>query len=197
MNLLVIIAKYVSSGTSSWKEQFTEALTVSGGDEEEGEGAGEPISPSSLDYLMHGLTLLWKVLFAFVPPTGKLCDIELHSKEWTLLWRGKGWKWDRAVSCGVAASGTRKLCLSTAKRDPLILGRVRGTCWNIFGIPATRVSPLSKLKIADGGLVYEWIKSDEGRAIRYHGYGTNFLSQTENSCRKLLNGLKMVHWISY
>ncbi|XP_071869318.1 sodium/calcium exchanger 3 [Bombus fervidus] len=66
-------------GTSSWKEQFTEALTVSGGDEDEGEGAGEPISPSSLDYLMHGLTLLWKVLFAFVPPTdiagGYLCFV--------------------------------------------------------------------------------------------------------------------------
>lgn len=58
------------TGTSSWKEQFTEALTVSGGDEDD-EGGGEPAAPSTLDYLMHGLTILWKVLFAFVPPTGK------------------------------------------------------------------------------------------------------------------------------
>ncbi|XP_076234435.1 sodium/calcium exchanger 3 isoform X2 [Calliopsis andreniformis] len=66
-------------GTSSWKEQFTEALTVSGGDEEEGEGAGEPAAPSTLDYLMHSVTIFWKVLFAFVPPTdiagGYLCFV--------------------------------------------------------------------------------------------------------------------------
>ncbi|KAG7200170.1 hypothetical protein KM043_000605 [Ampulex compressa] len=65
-------------GTSSWKEQFTEALTVSGGDEDEGEG-GQPASPSPMDYLMHSLTIFWKVLFAFVPPTdiagGYLCFI--------------------------------------------------------------------------------------------------------------------------
>ncbi|KAL6424460.1 hypothetical protein ACFW04_009901 [Cataglyphis niger] len=64
-------------GTSSWKEQFTEALTVSGGDEDE-EG-GQPSSPSAMDYLMHSLTIFWKVLFAFVPPTdiagGYLCFI--------------------------------------------------------------------------------------------------------------------------
>ncbi|XP_026670890.1 sodium/calcium exchanger 3 isoform X3 [Ceratina calcarata] len=66
-------------GTSSWKEQFTEALTVSGGDEDEGEGAGEPAAPSTMDYLMHGVTIFWKVLFAFVPPTniagGYLCFV--------------------------------------------------------------------------------------------------------------------------
>ncbi|KAK2581724.1 hypothetical protein KPH14_002208 [Odynerus spinipes] len=70
-------------GTSSWKEQFTEALTVSGGDEEdgaegtEGGGGGEPSSPTPADYLMHSITIFWKVLFAFVPPTdiagGYLC----------------------------------------------------------------------------------------------------------------------------
>ncbi|KAL0128871.1 hypothetical protein PUN28_003916 [Cardiocondyla obscurior] len=67
-------------GTSSWKEQFTEALTVSGGDEDEGEdGSGQSSSPSAMDYLMHSLTIFWKVLFAFVPPTdiagGYLCFI--------------------------------------------------------------------------------------------------------------------------
>ncbi|XP_077262582.1 sodium/calcium exchanger 3 isoform X1 [Temnothorax americanus] len=64
-------------GTSSWKEQFTEALTVSGGDE--GDTEGQPSSPSAMDYLMHSLTIFWKVLFAFVPPTdiagGYLCFI--------------------------------------------------------------------------------------------------------------------------
>lgn len=59
-------------GTSSWKEQFTEALTVSGGDEDDTEGgSGQPSSPSAMDYLMHSLTIFWKVLFAFVPPTGE------------------------------------------------------------------------------------------------------------------------------
>ncbi|XP_034177282.1 sodium/calcium exchanger 3 isoform X1 [Osmia lignaria lignaria] len=66
-------------GTSSWKEQFTEALTVSGGDEDEGEGAGEASAPSTMDYLMHSVTIFWKVLFAFVPPTdiagGYLCFV--------------------------------------------------------------------------------------------------------------------------
>ncbi|XP_043512048.1 sodium/calcium exchanger 1-like [Frieseomelitta varia] len=66
-------------GTSSWREQFTEALTVSGGDDDDGEGTGEAAAPSTLDYLMHGLTILWKVLFAFVPPTdiagGYLCFV--------------------------------------------------------------------------------------------------------------------------
>ncbi|XP_043672111.1 sodium/calcium exchanger 1 isoform X1 [Vespula pensylvanica] len=73
-------------GTSSWKEQFTEALTVSGGDEEDdaeggggggGGGGGESSSPTPADYLMHSITIFWKVLFAFVPPTdiagGYLC----------------------------------------------------------------------------------------------------------------------------
>ncbi|XP_014609691.1 PREDICTED: sodium/calcium exchanger 1 isoform X1 [Polistes canadensis] len=68
-------------GTSSWKEQFTEALTVSGGDEEDdaegGGGGGASSSPTPADYLMHSITIFWKVLFAFVPPTdiagGYLC----------------------------------------------------------------------------------------------------------------------------
>ncbi|XP_034941333.1 sodium/calcium exchanger 1 [Chelonus insularis] len=69
-------------GTSSWKEQFTEALTVSGGDDDEDDeanGAARNSSPSAGDYLMHSLTIFWKVLFAFVPPTniagGYLCFV--------------------------------------------------------------------------------------------------------------------------
>uniref|UniRef100_A0A5K4ERZ8 Putative sodium/calcium exchanger n=1 Tax=Schistosoma mansoni TaxID=6183 RepID=A0A5K4ERZ8_SCHMA len=54
-------------GTSSWKEQFIEAITVSaGGDVDDDEG--EKL-PTCMDYVMHFLTVFWKVLFAFVPPT--------------------------------------------------------------------------------------------------------------------------------
>lgn len=79
-------------GTSSWKEQFSEALTVSagkyksfisksleiysfswktGGDEDDEGGDSETASPSCTDYLMHFLTLFWKITFAFIPPTGE------------------------------------------------------------------------------------------------------------------------------
>jgi len=47
-------------------------------DEEEGEegskaeeGSEAPKVPSLGDYIMHCLSLFWKVLFAFVPPTGQ------------------------------------------------------------------------------------------------------------------------------
>ncbi|XP_076130600.1 sodium/calcium exchanger 2-like isoform X5 [Alosa pseudoharengus] len=54
-------------GTLSWKEQFIEAITVLGG--EEG-NEGDQLQPSGCDYCLHILTVFWKVLFAFVPPTG-------------------------------------------------------------------------------------------------------------------------------
>ncbi|KAL0819437.1 hypothetical protein ABMA28_007542 [Loxostege sticticalis] len=50
-------------GTSSWKEQFTEALTASSGSDD----PDEP--PSWSDYILHIVTLFWKIIFAFVPPT--------------------------------------------------------------------------------------------------------------------------------
>ncbi|XP_037910119.1 sodium/calcium exchanger 1-like isoform X3 [Hermetia illucens] len=73
-------------GTSSWKEQFTEALTVSpesggggGGDDGEDYEDGEEPKPSCGDYIMHFLTLFWKLIFAFIPPTdisgGYLCFV--------------------------------------------------------------------------------------------------------------------------
>ena len=42
-------------------------------EEEEGEGdeEGEEKMPTCGDYIMHFLTLIWKVLFAFIPPAGK------------------------------------------------------------------------------------------------------------------------------
>ncbi|XP_063232108.1 sodium/calcium exchanger 3 isoform X3 [Bacillus rossius redtenbacheri] len=58
-------------GTSSWKEQFMEAITVSPGDDGGGDGDEEKL-PSCGDYVMHFVTLLWKLLFAFVPPTDML-----------------------------------------------------------------------------------------------------------------------------
>ncbi|OON20463.1 hypothetical protein X801_03656, partial [Opisthorchis viverrini] len=56
-------------GTSSWKEQFVEAVTVSAGGDGEGADLEEEKLPSCMDYVMHFLTVFWKVLFAFVPPT--------------------------------------------------------------------------------------------------------------------------------
>ncbi|TRY57345.1 hypothetical protein DNTS_024938 [Danionella cerebrum] len=54
-------------GTHSWREQFIEAVTVSAGEgDQEGE---EPRAPSGCDYFMHIVTVFWKILFAFVPPT--------------------------------------------------------------------------------------------------------------------------------
>ncbi|XP_076852132.1 sodium/calcium exchanger 3-like isoform X3 [Brachyhypopomus gauderio] len=55
-------------GTNSWREQFMEAITVSAGDEDE-DDSGEERLPSCFDYVMHFLTVFWKVLFACVPPT--------------------------------------------------------------------------------------------------------------------------------
>uniref|UniRef100_A0A3Q2V0U0 Solute carrier family 8 member 2b n=1 Tax=Haplochromis burtoni TaxID=8153 RepID=A0A3Q2V0U0_HAPBU len=51
-------------GTHSWREQFVEAVTVSAG-----ELCREERLPSCYDYVMHFLTVFWKVLFACVPPT--------------------------------------------------------------------------------------------------------------------------------
>merc|ERR1719266_1938816 len=58
-------------GSSSWLDQFSEAFTVQAeddDDEEEGE-EGEEKMPSCGDYIMHFLTLPWKLIFAFIPPT--------------------------------------------------------------------------------------------------------------------------------
>lgn len=84
-------------GTSSWREQFVEALTVSAGDDdddedEEGEGgsddgsAKQPVAPSKYDYFMHFLTVPWKLLFATIPPTGKL-PLSLYLPYFRLLGR--------------------------------------------------------------------------------------------------------------
>ncbi|XP_038821431.1 sodium/calcium exchanger 1-like isoform X2 [Salvelinus namaycush] len=57
-------------GSSSWREQFVNAVTVSAGEwDDDEEESGEESLPSCFDYIMHFLTVFWKVLFAFVPPT--------------------------------------------------------------------------------------------------------------------------------
>merc|ERR1712036_141153 len=68
----------MTAGASSWKDQFLDAFTVQAGDddeeeEEEGgeeEGEKEEKMPTCGDYIMHFLTLFWKVIFAFIPPAG-------------------------------------------------------------------------------------------------------------------------------
>merc|ERR1712158_114269 len=60
-------------GSSSWLDQFTDAFTVQADDDdEEGEEGeeGEEKMPSCGDYIMHFLTLPWKLIFALIPPTG-------------------------------------------------------------------------------------------------------------------------------
>ncbi|KAH8382784.1 hypothetical protein KR009_005233 [Drosophila setifemur] len=58
-------------GTSSWKEQFKDALTVLPADENDYENDDdvEEEVPSCFSYVSHFVCLFWKVLFAFVPPT--------------------------------------------------------------------------------------------------------------------------------
>merc|ERR1712038_2227482 len=58
-------------GTSSWKDQFVEAVTVQADDDEEGEEGeeAEEKMPTIGDYVIHFLTLPWKLMFAFIPPT--------------------------------------------------------------------------------------------------------------------------------
>jgi len=57
-------------GSSSWLEQFSDAFTVQADEDDEEEGEeGEEKMPSCGDYIMHFLTLPWKLIFAFIPPT--------------------------------------------------------------------------------------------------------------------------------
>merc|ERR1712088_309806 len=63
----------ILAGSSSWLEQFTSAFEVQaeGDDDEEGEEGeeAEEKMPSCGDYIMHFLTLPWKLIFALIPPT--------------------------------------------------------------------------------------------------------------------------------
>ena len=50
---------------------YVNILGDDGGCDEDGNPDDEPPSPSCMDYIMHFLTLFWKIIFAFIPPTGK------------------------------------------------------------------------------------------------------------------------------
>merc|ERR1719450_1569832 len=54
-------------GHANWAEQFKDALYVLGGEEEDEDG--NPMTAGIGDWIMHILTLPWKLIFALVPPT--------------------------------------------------------------------------------------------------------------------------------
>ncbi|XP_061843922.1 sodium/calcium exchanger 1-like isoform X4 [Nerophis lumbriciformis] len=56
-------------GTTSWRQQFLDAITVTAGDDDDDDKEEEKKVPSSLDHVLHFLTIFWKLLFALVPPT--------------------------------------------------------------------------------------------------------------------------------
>jgi len=51
----------MKQGGEAWKEQFIEALSVTGGDAE--------AEPNSFEWTVHVITVPWKLLFAIIPPT--------------------------------------------------------------------------------------------------------------------------------
>nr|XP_018902265.1 PREDICTED: sodium/calcium exchanger 1 isoform X2 [Bemisia tabaci] len=66
------VDKLVSSGppstieNTSWGQQFSDACKVLPDDDSD----GEPATANCFDYVLHFLTLFWKLLFATVPPPG-------------------------------------------------------------------------------------------------------------------------------
>ena len=48
-------------------------MLLGDGDEDQ----SEEKLPSCMDYVMHFLTIFWKILFAFVPPTGKAAILKV------------------------------------------------------------------------------------------------------------------------
>jgi solute carrier family 8 (sodium/calcium exchanger) len=65
----------LAAGAVSWKDQFMDAFTVQAGDDEEEEEGGDEEEegekmPTCGDYIMHFLTLIWKIIFAIIPPAG-------------------------------------------------------------------------------------------------------------------------------
>ncbi|KAK6635290.1 hypothetical protein RUM44_000541 [Polyplax serrata] len=52
----------------SWSDQFKEAISLREDDNDDDD------PPSCGEYIMHFLTVIWKVLFAFVPPTDEIWE---------------------------------------------------------------------------------------------------------------------------
>merc|ERR1719506_412247 len=55
-------------GSKNWGQQFKDAL-FSVGEDDDDDDEGESSPPGPFDYFMHALSIPWKLLFAFVPPT--------------------------------------------------------------------------------------------------------------------------------
>jgi solute carrier family 8 (sodium/calcium exchanger) len=65
-------------GYSSWKDQFVAAIKVHGEEDDEDDSEKTPSQrANAMDWIMHILTIFWKILFAFIPPVdycgGWLC----------------------------------------------------------------------------------------------------------------------------
>ena len=77
----------ISTNSSCWRQQFVDALKVIDDDDDDDDVDADnddkpkapPREPTSLEYLVHFLSVFWKVLFATVPPTemlnGWLCFV--------------------------------------------------------------------------------------------------------------------------
>lgn len=57
---------------------FTDLFLGDDNSRDEVDGECEEPSPSCGDYFMHFLTLFWKILFAFIPPTGSFQSTDNH-----------------------------------------------------------------------------------------------------------------------
>ena len=81
-------------------------LCYGAGDDEgddDDEDAEEKL-PSCMDYVMHFLTIFWKVLFAFVPPTGKRNGLlALLTKYWRLT----------CITCRLRYDKRQNICVRT------------------------------------------------------------------------------------
>jgi len=72
--------KKMAIRNSNWRQQFTNALYVGGDDSDDEDDGGEKeddlkeegSGPSAFDYVTHVISLPWKLLFAFCPPTDYL-----------------------------------------------------------------------------------------------------------------------------
>ncbi len=73
-----LLCRWELWGNQAWSQNATlppSSLTslplssFSTGEDDDDEECGEEKLPSCFDYVMHFLTVFWKVLFAFVPPT--------------------------------------------------------------------------------------------------------------------------------
>ena len=58
----------------------------------------EPPSPSCMDYIMHFLTLFWKIIFAFIPPTGEKYLLKMLGGNFLRIQIFRTFFWDEEIS---------------------------------------------------------------------------------------------------